>query len=152
MSTLERMVERTNDEEERNEESAVRDEEDKETPEDWEAYSAKQRRQRGFHAGEVETAELKAEMEVPVGQKEEKEEDHETMTSGLSENEAGNESAEEGQVEEPADGQGSKTVKAEPEESSVSTLPSSIAQVLILLAGIEGIQSPSGGHRVPVLL
>jgi hypothetical protein len=116
MSTLERMEERKRIEEEEDE-SAVRDEEDKE-PEDWDEYSAKQRKQRGFHAGDAEGTGLKDDGEVKKD--EGKEEDHETMTSGLSENEAGNESAEEGQIEETADVGSSKTVKAEPEASTVS--------------------------------
>lgn len=121
MSQMERMDERQRIEEE-NDESAVRDEDEKE-PEDWEAYSAKQRRQRGFHTGDAEKPDVKADEEGAVVQKDEvKEEDHETMTSGLSENDAGNESAEEGQMDDTADAGTPKAVKAELEESSVSML------------------------------
>lgn len=111
------MEEKKRIEEEEEDESAVRDEEEKE-PEDWEEYSAKQRKQRGFHAGDAEGTGLKE--DETVKKDDAKEEDHETMTSGLSDNEAGNESAEEGQIEETADAGSSKTVKAEPGASSVS--------------------------------
>lgn len=118
MSQMERMEERKRIEEEREEESAVRDEEENE-PENWEAYSAKQRKHRGFGAGEAEKQDEKGEKGAEALQNEEtKEEDHETMTSGLLENDAGNESAEEGQVET-VQAEALKTIKAEPEESSV---------------------------------
>ena len=83
-------------------------EEGEKDPEDWEEYSLKQRKQRGFAntGDEVVETDTKDEQQT-------REEDHETMTSGLSENEAGNESGEEGQVD---DAKSTVTVTAEPEQ------------------------------------
>lgn len=97
----------------------VKEEAGEKDPEDWEEYSAKQRKQRGF-AG---TGGAAAEIEVKDEQQT-REEDHETMTSGLSENEAGNESGEEGHVD---DAKSTVTVTLEPEQNAVSLRPSLLA-------------------------
>ncbi|KAI5448814.1 Histone deacetylase complex subunit [Naganishia albida] len=130
----------------------VKEEAGEKDPEDWEEYSAKQRKQRGF-AG---TGGAAAETEVKDEQQT-REEDHETMTSGLSENEAGNESGEEGHVDdakstvtvtlEPA--QNAETSEAKPQQDDAESQSSSEKRSLRTRGAAEPSTSTKGTAAHP---
>lgn len=121
MSQLERMDSANKIEEGEDDEQGdqrVKEEGEKE-PEDWEEYSQKQRKQRGFaNAGE------EAETNPKGDEQQAKEEDHETMTSGLSENEVGNETGEDGEVDDAVETKSTATVTAETQHASPVRLTS----------------------------
>lgn len=108
-------------------------EEGERDPEDWEEYSLKQRKQRGFASTGDEAVETDAKDEQQT-----REEDHETMTSGLSENEAGIESGEDGQAD---DAKSTATVTAEPEQ--IVSFSSLLVFLLLLTCWTSQEQSES---------